>query len=185
MLVTFRIVDFDTRLHSKPANLNARELATFRAIMRDNNIISDLDEGEADGTAYNFEVSANSLPLAAFARPFEYRDDIIAIVEEAQFLGRSLRVQKDGLNVTLRVSQHLALANDLMMTDTVAEKALQALGIDGRAKRTVSLAKLKELVCDPAIFAAFDNAKIGNIYDALARLATTDCGEQLPRLVWT
>ena len=186
MLVTFRIVDTETLLHSVPAPLNARELAALCQLLREKNLLPDLDEGEIEGTAYKFEVSANTLALATFARVLDFRTDIIAVVEEAQFLGRSLRVERDGpgADPVLRVSEHIALTPDLMMARDIADKLMQALELDPSETRSLRLDHLRDLLRDPATFRAFDELGIKHLFDALARLAFVDCGDQMPALEW-
>jgi hypothetical protein len=62
MLTFFRIVDTHTTLLSSPAPLSARELASLRSILQNAGIPAILDDGELDGTAYNFEANANAIP---------------------------------------------------------------------------------------------------------------------------
>lgn len=185
MLVTFRIIDTETRLHSTPAILNARELAALCQLLSDNSLMPDLDNGETEGSAYHFEVAANGLALATFARVLSFRTDVIAVVEEAQFLGRTLRIERSEsqFDTLLRVSNHIALTPDLMMAEDLANKALSALGL-APDRRTIRISKLQELLQKPSTSKAFDDQRIGTIFDALARVAFVDCGEQIPHLEW-
>ena len=185
MLVTFRIIDTETRLHSTPAILNPRELAALCQLLSEKSLMPDLDNGETEGTAHHFEVAANGLALATFARVLSYRTDVIAVVEEAQFLGRALRIERSEsqLDTLLRVSNHIALTPDLMMSEDLARKALTALGLTPD-ERTIRLSKLQDLLQQPSTSRAFDNQQLGTIFDALARVAFVDCGEQIPRLKW-
>ena len=110
----------------------------------------------------------------------------IEIVEEAQFLGRTLRVQHLGraAPITIEVSEHVALVRDLMMGPDLAAKVLYALGRDNADPGELTLESLRTLLQDHRIYEAFCAAKISPIYDSLTFLAFTDCGEQVPVLEW-
>ena len=93
MLVTFRVKDIETRLHSKPAQIRPPELAALMRRLHTANSTIDADPGEFLAAPLNFEINANALAIAAFASCFDHRAEMIAIVEEAQFLGRMLRIE--------------------------------------------------------------------------------------------
>ncbi|KHL24299.1 hypothetical protein PK98_15175 [Croceibacterium mercuriale] len=186
MLVTFRIVDTQSRLHTKPATITARELAKLVAMLRDYRMVIDPDEGEIDHLPTNFEFNANSIALAKLSGLFDWRDDIIAIVEEGQFLGRTLRVERalEGTDIQLRVSEHIALASDMTLREDTAEKLFAAIGINPAARTSISIDRLSDLLRQPTMAKAFDDLEIRTIYDQLTMTVTTDCGEQQPRLTW-
>ena len=124
--------------------------------------------------------------MASFTACFDHRADIIEIVEEAQFLGRTLRVTHLGRlsPIMIEVSEHIALARDLMMGPDLAAKLLFALGRDNAENGEIALESLRELLQEPRIYDAFAAAKIAPLYDSLTYLAFTDCGEQAPVLEW-
>ena len=166
MIVTFRIKDTQTQLHSRPAEISALELAALTRRLHSGNAALDVDPGEFGAAPLNFE--------------------IISIVEEAQFLGRTLRVRHLGrlAPITIEVSEHIALARDLMMGPDLAAKVLFALGRDDADEGELTLESLRLLLQDHRTYDAFCGAKITPIYDSLAYLAFTDCGEQTPILEW-
>jgi len=186
MFTIFRVIDTETKLHSTPAILTARELAAFRRLMQYQNIPIDPDPGEIEGTAYHFEVNANGIPLAAFATALDFRADVIAVVEEAHWLGRSLRVERvtPTSNIVLRVSNHIAFTNTFTIAEDLAAKAFHALGIDPRKTRSITINQLRTLLQNPAVFSAFDSAQIEAVYNNFAQFAFIDCGEQQPELEW-
>lgn len=186
MLVTFRIVDTQSRLHTKPATITARELAKVVAMLRDYRIVIDPDEHEIDHLPTNFEFNANSIALAKLAGLFDWREDIIAIVEEGQFLGRTLRVERapNSTDIQLRVSEHIALASDMALREETAVKLFAAIGINPTTRTSISIDRLRDLLRQPSMAKAFDDLAIRTIYDQLAMTVSTDCGEQLPRLSW-
>lgn len=187
MLVTFRIKDTTTSLHSMPATISVLELAELMRALHASDSFLDVDPGEFAAAPINFEVNANSLSMANFTRCFDHRAETIEVVEEAQFLGRTLRFEKSGplQPLTMRVSDHIALARDLMMGPALAAKVLYALGRDNADPGELTLDTLRQLLQEPKIYDAFCGAKIAPIYDSLTFLAFTDCGEQAPVMEWS
>ena len=161
MLVTFRIKDTATPLHSKPATVSFSELAALMRKLHSHDAALDVDAGEFAAAPLNFEVNANSLSMAEFTSCFDHRADVISVVEEAQFLGRTLRVS------------HLAA------------KVLYALGRGDAGPGELTLESLRQLLQEPRTYDAFCAAKIAPVYDSLTYLAFTDCGEQTPVLEWS
>ena len=186
MLIYFRIIDTETTLRSTAVELNARELGALSILLQNTDLFPDLDEGERHGTAYNFEINANMIALATFSRIFAERLDVIALVEEAQWLGRNLRIERDDETgkVTMRVSSTIALSPEFMMNDDMARSALACLGIDLAKARSLRLNTLKDLLLSPGVHQRFENANLSLIFDRLAQYATTDCNDQIPSLTW-
>lgn len=141
MLTFFRIVDTHTKLLSVPAPLNARELASLRSILQGAGVSMILGDAELDGTAYNFEANANTLAIAQFAAFFRDRLDLLAIIEEAQFLGRSIRVSRTARNgdALLEVSEHIALSPEIAVTRTQADHVLECLNLDRATSADIPL----------------------------------------------
>lgn len=186
MLVTFRIKDTATRLHSKPAVISALELAALMRKLHSHDVGLDIDAREFSAAPTNFEINANSLSMANFTSCFDHRAEVIEVVEEAQFLGRTLRVQRPGPTapITIAVSEHIALARDLMMGPDLAAKVLYALGRDNAEPGELTLEGLRNLLQEPSTHDAFCAAKITPVFDSLTYLAFTDCGEQIPVVEW-
>lgn len=187
MLVTFRITDMSTPLHSKPAAISPRELAALMRQLHAGDVPIDTHPDDVEAAPINFEVNANSLSMAAFASCFDDRTDVISIVEEAQFLGRTLRIEKPGkvAPITMLVSEHIALATDLMMGPDLAAKVLYALGRDSAEAGELTLESLRQILQDNRTHDAFFAAKITPLFDSLTFLAFTDCGEQAPVMEWS
>lgn len=186
MLVTFRIIDTQSRLHTAPAAITARQLAKLVAMLRHYSIVIDPDEAEPDHLPINFEFNANSIALAKLAGLFDWRDDIIAIVEEGQFLGRTLRVERApaSTDIQLRVSEHIALASNMTLREDTAARLFATTGINPTMRTSISINRLRDLLRQPSMVKAFEDLAIRTIYDQLAMTVSTDCGEQLPRLSW-
>lgn len=107
---------------------------------------------------------------------------MIAVIEEAQFLGRNIRVDRDPFvdGPQLQVSSEIALAPPIAVTFEQADRVFDCMSIDGSSMARLSLARLREVLHMPATAHRFDNCNLGNIFDYLARLADTDCGRATP-----
>ena len=187
MLVTFRVKDIETKLHSVPAQIRPQELAALMRRLHTANSTIDADPGEFLAAPLNFEINANALAIAAFASCFDHRAEMIAIVEEAQFLGRMLRIEHQQCDapITMRVSEHIALVGDITMSGDLAAKVLTSLGRHANESGQLSLQKLGTALEDHRTYAAFVKAGITPLFESLAFIAATDCGEQHPLLEWT
>lgn len=186
MLTFFRIVDTQTPLSSTPAPLHARELGCLRALLQRASITIDPDRGEVDGTAFNFEANANAIALAHLPDMLASRLDILAIFEEAQFLGRSVRVSRSQPNTdaTLEVSEHIALSPEIAVTSEQADRVLECLQIDPQCSNRLPLATLRARLGNPATYHRFERDHLTTTYEYLERLSYTDCGEQHPQFSW-
>ncbi|MGE4404292.1 hypothetical protein [Pseudomonas sp.] len=182
----FRIIDTQTKLHSKAAPLNARELASLRLTLQSAGIHADLDEGEVDGTALNFEYNANAVAIARFAQLFDARLDIVSVIEESQFLGRAIRVRRTDSDAfaTLEVSEHIAISPELAVTRRQAELVLDCLDWPRSERRSIPLDELRSRLGAGRTYSRFERHDLGYLFDYLARIADTDCGEQIPELAW-
>ncbi|WP_103727496.1 hypothetical protein [Novosphingobium sp. HII-3] len=186
MLTFFRIVDTQTQLRSKPAPLNARELARLRSILQYNSVVTEPEAGETEGTAYNFEANANAVALAKFAGLFTERLDVLAILEEAQFLGRAIRVSRAAPNTDaiLQVSEHITLTPEIAVTSEQADHVLDCLGLDNHVTEGIPLSTLRSTLANPATYHRFERGNLTTTYEYLERLSYTDCGDQAPHLSW-
>jgi hypothetical protein len=112
---------------------------------------------------------------------------MIAIVEEAQFLGRMLRIehQQCGAPITMRVSEHIALVGDTTMSSDLAAKVLTSLGCHEHESGQLSLQKLGTALEDHRTYEAFVKAGITPLFASFAFIVSTDCGEQHPLLEWS
>lgn len=187
MLTFFRIIDTHSKLHTSPAELNARELARLRTTLQSAGILADPDDGEVDGIAYNFEANANAIALARFAGIFEHRLDLVAIMEEAQFLGRSISVSRASCDATatIHVSEHIAISPEIALSNEQADDVLQCLNLSRASARPLPLSVLRELLQTPSVYHRFAHHKLSHVFEYLARMADTECGDQLPHLAWT
>ena len=86
MLPKLRIIDQAFRPNSTPANISAKELASFRQFLRENDLHGRnhlLSNMADDLNAFTASIAA--FPLARLARVFGNRSDVIAVIDECQF----------------------------------------------------------------------------------------------------
>lgn len=186
MLTIFRIVDTATPIKSKPASLGARHLAAIYNHILDTGVPTELEAGEVEGIAMNFEFNANSVSLAKFAQIFVGRDDLLAIAEEAQFHGRSLRISKGASDhfASLCVSEHIALSPEITMSKDRADSVLKCLGLDRETSGTISITRLREVLSQTAIRQKFSKLGLDAAYDYLASYCAIEHGNTDPMLAW-
>lgn len=123
MTTTFRIVDRDTTIHSTKAPITARQLAALRSFLREHEALSDDDPAnEPPLLAYAFKGSIARFSLAVLARLFDNSVAAIAVLEEAQYLGRNLRVTRSEADLEIAISVSLTIdgSDDLELSESQA-----------------------------------------------------------------
>jgi hypothetical protein len=187
MSITFYVSDLDTRIQSAPATITPRELASFRTFMREAGIETEDDpKGEPEQLTYSFDASICRFSLATLSRLFDFRHEIIAVVEEAQFLGRLLSFRRNPFcqAITIEVSHRLDGADELDLAYGNAYAILEALKIKPESVGDIPLSELRERLADPTIRGAFTQRRVEHRLPFFDRFAALNSPEQNPRLVW-
>ncbi|CDO38614.1 hypothetical protein [Novosphingobium sp. KN65.2] len=186
MLTIFRIIDTQTPLASEPEYIPAHQLATIANMLIDNGLIADLDDGEIEGTACNFEFNPSCFSLAQFATIFAGNDAALNVVEEAQYHGRSVRISDhdDAGRTMISVSQHLAVSPDLAMSRERAKRVHDCLGINNRVTRSLPLIEIQHRLAKPMVIELFKEHDLLTTYEFLLRMCSIDCGNATPMLAW-
>ncbi|MGF7156197.1 hypothetical protein [Novosphingobium gossypii] len=186
MLTIFRVTDTETRLQTTPAPMAASQVSALYNHLLDNGIATDLELGEREGIAFNFKFNANAVSLAVFARLFAGYDQLLAIAEEAQFHGRSLRLSKADAPhfVTLSVSDHIAISPELLMSVSRAHAVLRCLCLDPEVASDVTLDQLRAALRLPSTYRAFVDGNLEAAFDYLARICALEHGNTAPKLAW-
>ena len=100
------LIDNDeVEARSKVAIITNRQLAAFRSFakaheQRRGDVI--IDPAGRCFAVYAFEARVCPIALAALARLFDFDLDMISVIDEAQFLGRLIRFERDAKDGTLR-----------------------------------------------------------------------------------
>lgn len=109
MSIVFRIATTADHGDNPTATIDVRQLAAFRALLRETEakLGIDLLEPDEDGDdpfPYTFEARVCPLALASMARVFGYDADVIAVLEEAQFRGRRVSFWRQEGTAGIRMS---------------------------------------------------------------------------------
>lgn len=95
MTITFQLRS-KSNPASKPAVITARQLAAFRTFARSHgHLVGMFDDEEFNYLDYGFEARVCPWSWATLARIFDDSEAVIAVIEEAQFLGLNVRFWKD------------------------------------------------------------------------------------------
>ncbi|RVT38673.1 hypothetical protein [Sphingobium algorifonticola] len=187
MSILFRIaLPADTAMPAR-AIITARQLATFRAYLR--------VEGERIGAvllepdAYlgnSFEARVCPLALAAVTRHFDHDIAVIAVVEEAQFLGRRIAIHHDGMKA--EISMRVALTSDsgleLDLANGNAFALLEALGMDRTSVGEITLDQLRARLSDPSLPARARTYGVDHYLPRMERLLASAAVMDDARLAW-
>lgn len=186
MSITFRLASAGGIVHSKPAPISARQLAAFRAFVRANNVLTDDQDEEPEHLSYSFEASVCRFPWAMIARILGGSEEIVAVVEEAQFLGRRLSFYRDrqAHTITVRVSDAIDGFEDINLHNANGYAVLDALGLPADSCGEIDLTELRARLTDPNTKRRFINAGVARrfgFFEAAAAIEDTDSS----RLVWS
>lgn len=186
MLTIFRIIDTQTPLRTTPAQVQAAQFSALYNHLLDQGIATDVAPGEREGIAVHFEFNANAISLADLGRLFAGNDQLLAIAEEAQFHGRSLRLSKEQgvVFATLSVSEHIAVTPEILMSVSRAFAVLERLGVNPDEVTEMPLEALRSALRVPSTHQAFIDAELEKTFDYLAGICAIEHGNTEPKLAW-
>lgn len=187
MSITFYVTDLDTRIQSVPATISPRELGAFRAIMRERGASTQDDpDGEPEQLTYAFDASICRFAIASMARLFGNRAEAIAVIEEAQFLGRllSFRRREVTQELSIEVSQRVDGPGELDLANGNAHAVLEALDLKPESIGEITLDELRARLSLPTVRQAFSDRRIQHRLPFFDVAAALDPHEQSARLVW-
>ena len=187
MSITFRVSSEDETSTVAPAPISVRQLASFRNFARAHAIlIDDLLEDEDITRSFSFNASICSFALAVLAPLFGSEPGAIAVLDEAQFTQRQVRLFKSDATgeLMLGISNTVDGSVDLDLAIGNAYAVMKALELGAQSTGNLPLAVLRDRLADPRIRARFTAHRAGHYLPRLDRLAAIVAHEQEPRLVW-
>lgn len=187
MSITFYVTDLDTRIQSAPAAISPRELGAFRSFLREAGVETQDDpNGEPEHLTYAFDASICRFALALLAPIFDNRDEVITVIEEAQFLGRLLSFRRDicAHTISIEVSQRIDGPVEIELAYGSAYAVLGALRITPESIGDILLEDLRDRLADPTVRHAFYERCVEHRLRFFDTVAALDPHEQTPRLVW-
>lgn len=191
MSITFRIATAADDQLRPVATINARQLAAFRAFLREESertdtALLDPDAAEDEFLSYHFEARVCPLALAAVTRVFDFQTDVISVVEEAQFRCRRVsvyRIEETG-TINMRVALTSDLGVELDLATANAYALLGGLGLRPDSVGEIPIDTMRARLANPAVRR---RAQEHGVTDYLARLdqllATADA-DDTSRLEW-
>ena len=164
MTITFRIDDGHDIHAVGPAEITRSQLAALCDYLRAQSErlgvpLIDHEWGTVDEPEFAFEARVCPLPLASLSAVLDHADAAIAVLDEAQFTGRRIRVRREeniGL-VMIEVAWTHDSAPSLNVANGNAYALLESLGLDAESCGEIPLADLRRRLTDPVIHRRLGN----------------------------
>lgn len=187
MSITFRIATAADDQPRPTATINARQLASFRMLLR--------EQGERLGTdlldpddflSYRFEARVCPLALAAVARIFDFHTDAITVIEEAQFRCRrvSIHRREETGSIVMAVAFTSDLALELNLANGNAYALLEGLGLRPDSVGELPIDTARARLANPAVRRHAVERGVSHYLDRLDRLLATADADDTSRLEW-
>lgn len=185
MSITFRVVA-DAPLHSGHAAITPAQLAAFRRFARENDVLPDaVVSDDPEFLGWGFEADVLGFALATICALFDHDPAVIAVVEEAQFLGRRLNFWGDGEGLsTVCVASAVGTVRDLELPWDGAYAVLGALGLETDNLGSLAVSDLRRRIGETAVRDRFAACGLQQRFETLRAFASVSPNGQDPRLVW-
>lgn len=191
MSITFRIATAADDQPGPVATINARQLAAFRAYLREQGqrlglALLDPDSDEERVLALNFEARIGPLAIAATARVFDYDEAVIAVLDEAQFRSRRVTVwwyETDRV-IRMRVSPTSDAGVELDLATHSAHALLESLAIRPDDVGEIPVDAIRARLSNPAVRRRADAEGTTRYLDQLNRLVSYADTDSATRLEW-
>lgn len=191
MSITFRIATAADDQPRPIAAINARQLAAFRAFLREESertgtTLLDPDSAEDAFLSYHFEARVCPLALAAVTVIFDFQTDVISVVEEAQFRCRRVsvyRVDESGtINLAVALTSDMGLELDLASANAFA--LLEGLGLRPDSVGEIPIDTVRARLANPAVRRRAAEHGVTAYLDRLGQLLATADADDTSRLEW-
>jgi len=191
MTIIFRIATAADDGHIPAAEIGARDLAEFRAFLRQEGTrigkrLLSPDEPEDELLSYTFEARVCPLSLSAMARVFDYNASVIRVLEEAQFRNRRVavwRCKSDG-SIRMRVSLNSDAGVEINLADGSAYALLQSLGLRPDGVGELPAHEVRRRLDNPAVRRRMDEEDVSQFIAPLERLLATADLDDSSRFEW-
>ena len=156
MIITFRIENGNGILPPKDAVITPDQLGSLRDLLAEQSIWLGFTlllpiHGVTGDPSFELEARTCHLALASVSRCFDH--DVITILDEAQYLGRRVRVWQDrpGGDIKIRLSLTPDAAPQIPISEATAMALLDSLGLDRKRDGVVAMTELRDRLTDPRI----------------------------------
>lgn len=191
MPITFRIATAADDQPGPVATINARQLAAFRAYLREQGErlgigLLDTDSDQERVLALNFEARICPLAIAANARIFDYDEAVIAVLDEAQFRCRRVTVWWYEIDraIRMRVSPTSDAGLELDLATDSALALLESLALRPDNVGEIPVDAIRERLANPAIRRRADAEGTTRYLEQLDRLLGLADIDSATRLEW-
>jgi len=164
MTITFRIDDGLDTLLPTPAVITTDQLGSLRDLLAEQGdrlgfSLLFPEHGEVSEAAFAFEARVCPLALAMVSRCFDHDPSVIAVLDEAQFLGRRVRVWRMGWSGDIRIGLASGLDDvpELEVANGNAYALLETLGLDPDSVGELPIAELRQRLSDPRVRRRLDD----------------------------
>ena len=185
MTITFQLRSKTTPT-VKPAVVTIEQLATFRAFAKTYGFIVGVFDDEAFRYLdHGFEARVCPWSLATLARLFGNQEAVIAVIEEAQFLGLTVRFWRDAESESIKmvVSSTPDGAWSMYLSNANAHHLLDALGKDCEAFGQIELDELNTIIADQPTRRNLAHSGLATYVEQLDQMIRTG-SEDSQHLVW-
>lgn len=158
MTITFRIENGNGVLPPKAAVITPDQLGSLRDLLAEQSLQLGMTmllptHGVTGDPGFELEARICPLALAVVSKCFDHDPDVIAVLEEAQFLGRRVRIWQRLRTRDLRI--RLSLTPDealqLAMSEPHAMTLLNGLGLDRARSGVITMTELRDRLTSPRI----------------------------------
>ena len=192
MTITFRVEDGHNVLSPAAAVITPDQLGALRDLLDRHVVRSGVAmvipiHGDPGSGAFEVEVRVCPLALASLARCSDFDPAVIAVLDEAQFLGRRARVWQEKPTADMRIGLGLNpdAAAELEVTNGNAYALLAGLGLDEDSVGAVSMTKLRQRLTDPRIRRRLDDdPQVSRYVPALTAMAALKPADGDYHLAW-
>jgi hypothetical protein len=201
MAITFRIATSADELPGAGATITARQFAAFRAFLRAESArmgseLLDSVRMDKEFPADSFDARVCPLALATVAEIFDHATDVIAVVEEAQFRGRRVRVHRKAESTAGR-SQRRSPDSAIRMCVSVSDPGVELdlddgeafallahLGLRSDCVGEIGVASIRARLANSAIKRRALADGLGDHVERLDRLLESGANDENSRLEW-
>jgi hypothetical protein len=158
MTITFRIENGTGTLPPKAAIVTPDQLASLRDLLAEQALRLGMTlllpiYGVTGDPGFELEARICPLALAVVSKCFDHDPDVIAVLEEAQFLGRRVRIWQAlrSRDFRIRLSLTPDAAPQLAMSEAHAMTLLYGLGLDRERTGVIAMTELRDRLTSPRI----------------------------------
>jgi hypothetical protein len=192
MTITFRVDDGHNVLSPSPAVITPDQLGALRDLVDEHSGRTGAPmvipiHGEPASGSFEIEVRVCPLALASIARCFDHDPAVIAVIDEAQFRARRVRVWQQEPTGDLRLGLGLNTdgAPELEVANGNAFALLASLGLDEESCGAIPLSQLRQRLMDPRIRRRLDeDPQMSRYVEALTTMAALKPVEGEYHLAW-